>query len=253
MLAAACRALGHNAYLWGRDNHDASIQELEQARAQVLVRQVCVLRQDISGEVEVLVLHVQQQQVAERLRRERRVLQQEVKLSEPSGGVVLHVHKRLVVQRDRVQLVLATRRHITQCFLRGVVVAEAVLNRRFQVEGFHQCRLSQDLRVADAADLNAICVAAHRQLRVLAHALLDNLCDVFQRRPVLFLAVVAQGDVVCQVGLVSVGGRNGRCQVSKAACRQGCVKTTAYPKVLMASTNFLRASSKLPSLYVMHA
>ena len=106
--------------------HDGCIQELVQVRAQVLVRQVSVLRQHVRSKVVVLVLDVQQQQVAERLRREGRVLQQEVQLAEATRRVLVNVHQALVVQRDRVQLVLAARRHVTQRLLCRLEVLQAV-------------------------------------------------------------------------------------------------------------------------------
>lgn len=151
--------------------HNAGVEELEQLWAEVLVRQVRVLGQDIRCQIIVLVLHVaartrngrrqgtkarrhelehtprdarvthqrhiaprnkppqtsthpipshpnaQQKQVAKRLRWERRVLEEEVQFAEASSGVLFHVHKALVVERDRVKLVLSSRRHVTQSLL----------------------------------------------------------------------------------------------------------------------------------------
>ena len=41
-----------------------------------------------------------------------------VELSEASGGLVVHVHEPRIVQRDGVQLLLSSRRHVTQSLLR---------------------------------------------------------------------------------------------------------------------------------------
>lgn len=43
---------------------------------------------------------------------------------------------------------------------------------------------------------------AHTQLRMVPHALLNDLSHVFERGPELLLAVVAQCDVVRQLGLI---------------------------------------------------
>ena len=133
--------------------HNAGVEELEQLWAEVLVRQVRVLSQYISSKVVVLVLDVKQQQVSKRLRWEGRVLEQEVELAEARGGVIVHVHQRLVVQRHWIQLVLTPWRHVTQGFLGGSWVAKAVLNRSFEVERLHQSCLPQNLGVADASHL----------------------------------------------------------------------------------------------------
>ena len=49
-----------------------------------------------------LVFHIEYQQVAEGLGRERVLLQEELELLEALRGVVVHVHEGLVVQRDGI-------------------------------------------------------------------------------------------------------------------------------------------------------
>ena len=151
-----------------------------------------VLGQHVRGQVVVLVLAVQQQQVPERARRERRVLQQEVELAE-----------RLVVQRDRVELLLGPRRHVRERLLRRVEVLHRVLDGGLEVERLDERGLAQHLRVAHAAHVDAVRVGAHAELRVLAHAALDDLGDVLERGAELLEHVVAQRDVVRDVALVA--------------------------------------------------
>ena len=88
-------------------HHERRVEELVQRGVEELIGEVCVLGEDVGGEVEVLVLAVEEQEVGEGLRREGRVLDEEVELAEALGGKVLHVHERRVVQRHRVELLLA--------------------------------------------------------------------------------------------------------------------------------------------------
>ena len=78
----------------------------------VLVGKVGVLRQDVGGEVEVLVLAVQEEQVAEGLRGEGVLLEQELQLLEALGRLAIRVQQGLVVQGDRVELLLGPTKEI---------------------------------------------------------------------------------------------------------------------------------------------
>ena len=61
----------------------------------LLVGKVRVFSQDVSGQVVVLVLAVEQQQVPESLRRKRVLLQQELELLEALRRFRVHVHQCL--------------------------------------------------------------------------------------------------------------------------------------------------------------
>mmetsp|Transcript_47163 Transcript_47163/g.81124 ORF Transcript_47163/g.81124 Transcript_47163/m.81124 type:complete len:311 (-) Transcript_47163:227-1159(-) len=187
-------------------HHDGRVQVVVQVRGQEAVRQVRVLGQDVRRQVVVLVLAVQEQQVPEGLRREGRAAQQEVQLAEARGRVLVHVHQRLVVQGDGVQLLLGARGHVAQRLARGVQVAQRVLHRRLEVEGLHQAGLAQHGRVAHRTHLNAVRVRAHAQLGVLPYAPLHDLRNLLEGGAVLLLAVVAEGDVVRQVRPVAQRG-----------------------------------------------
>ncbi len=66
-----------------RLHHQRRVEELVELARQILVREVGVLGEDVGGEVVVLVLAVEQQQVGEGLGRARRVVDEEVELPEP--------------------------------------------------------------------------------------------------------------------------------------------------------------------------
>jgi len=68
-----------------------------------------------------LVLDVKQQKIRKRFGRKRILLQEKLELLEALGRILFHVHERLVVQRDRVELVLGAWRHIGQRNARRVV------------------------------------------------------------------------------------------------------------------------------------
>mmetsp|Transcript_34103 Transcript_34103/g.74857 ORF Transcript_34103/g.74857 Transcript_34103/m.74857 type:complete len:258 (-) Transcript_34103:336-1109(-) len=146
-------------------------------------------------------LAVEQQEVGERLRRKGRIINEEVELLETCRRLGLHTHQRRIVQRDRVELLIRARRHVTERLLRCLVVLHQVLDGRLEVEGFDEGRLLEDHRVADGAHLDAVGLRPNREFRVLAHAALDNLGDVLQRGAILPLLVVAQPDGVGQLRL----------------------------------------------------
>lgn len=133
---------------------DEVLEELEVLLRQALVGQVRILSEDICGQVVVLVLAVQQDQVGERFRWERRVLQQEVELLEACRRVLLDVHERRVVQSDWIELVFVPRGHVHEGLAGSCRVLHRVLDGGLQVECFNQCRLFQRLRVTHALDFD---------------------------------------------------------------------------------------------------
>mmetsp|Transcript_118046 Transcript_118046/g.376387 ORF Transcript_118046/g.376387 Transcript_118046/m.376387 type:complete len:416 (-) Transcript_118046:800-2047(-) len=120
-----------------RLGQDQCIQELVVLWVHVLVSQLRVLRQDISSQVEVAVLAIQQEQVDKGLRRRWMLTQQEVQLPEAFGGLCLHLNEGLVVERDLVQLRLVPRRHVVQGVLGRLEVLHHILDGRLQVEGLN--------------------------------------------------------------------------------------------------------------------
>ena len=74
---------------------DERLKEVVEVGREVLVRQVGVLGQHVRGQVVVLVLAVQQQQVAECLGRERVLLQEELQLAEAVRGLGVNIHQSL--------------------------------------------------------------------------------------------------------------------------------------------------------------
>jgi hypothetical protein len=117
-----------------RTDEGKSSSYRRQARGVVLD----VLGQNVSGQIEVLVLAVEQQQIAEGLGRESasetkdheskregadeadRPIDQEVEFLESSRRVCVHGHEGLVHQGHWVQLLLRTRRHVVQGFASAV-------------------------------------------------------------------------------------------------------------------------------------
>mmetsp|Transcript_35995 Transcript_35995/g.119196 ORF Transcript_35995/g.119196 Transcript_35995/m.119196 type:complete len:432 (-) Transcript_35995:451-1746(-) len=175
---------------------ERGVQELVQLRREELVGEVRILSEDVGGEVVVVVLCVEQQQVGESLGRERRIGEQEVELSEPRLRLQLHSHQRRVVERDWVELLVRSRRHVGERLHSCLKVPHRIFDRRLEIERLHQRRLLQDGRVPDRPDVDPLGLRADRQLGVLADPLLDDLCDVLERWPVLTLVVVAQRDRV---------------------------------------------------------
>uniref|UniRef100_A0A1I8IGP2 Kinesin motor domain-containing protein n=1 Tax=Macrostomum lignano TaxID=282301 RepID=A0A1I8IGP2_9PLAT len=138
------------------------------------------LGQHVSCQIVIVELHVQQKKVAQRLRREALLLQQELEALKSAGSVGLHVHQAEVVQRDGVQLFLASRRHVGQ----GVLGLG-------DVGGFVQSQ-----RVTDAAHLRVVIgYHANAELWMIPDAFLDDICDELQCLGVLPHLVVADGDV----------------------------------------------------------
>lgn len=80
--------------------------------------------QDGGRHVVALVAALEEEQVAQRLRRAGRVRQQEAQLAEARRGRLGHLHERLIVQRDGVQLLLQPRGHVAQRLARRLVVPE---------------------------------------------------------------------------------------------------------------------------------
>lgn len=76
--------------------------------------------------------------------------------------------------------------------------------------------------------LDAICVAPHTQLWMLAHASLNDLCNVLQSRPKLLGAVVAQRNVVA-VGWLKVWG-NESVREGVQVHQLPCLQPTVYVK-----------------------
>mmetsp|Transcript_64470 Transcript_64470/g.155517 ORF Transcript_64470/g.155517 Transcript_64470/m.155517 type:complete len:233 (+) Transcript_64470:705-1403(+) len=137
-------------------HHERRVEELVERRVEELVGEVRVLGEHVGGEVEVLVLAVEQQKVGEGLGREGRVLDEEVELAEALRGEVLHVHQRRVVQRHRVELLLASGRHVRERLARGVVVLHLELDGGLEVECLYEGRLLEHGRVAHGAHLDAL-------------------------------------------------------------------------------------------------
>mmetsp|Transcript_118045 Transcript_118045/g.376383 ORF Transcript_118045/g.376383 Transcript_118045/m.376383 type:complete len:429 (-) Transcript_118045:3-1289(-) len=192
--------------LWRGLRQDKAVQELVILGVHVLVGELAVLSKNISGQVVIAVLAVQHQQIHEGLGRRRMLTQQEVEFSEALGWLIVHFDKRLVVQGDGIQLAFVSWRHVVQgvpCRLR---VRHDVLDGGLEVEGLDEGRFPEHRSVAHTPGLEAAATfveGANAQLGVVAHSSFDNLGNVLQRRPILLGAVVAQRDIVGQVGLVA--------------------------------------------------
>ena len=101
---------------------DQSVYVVEIFLRNAFVGQVHIFSQYVRRHVEILVLAVEQQDIREGFRRERRVLQKPGQFFETVLRVVFHVHQSLVHQGHRVQFVLTARRHVDQgLFCRRVV------------------------------------------------------------------------------------------------------------------------------------
>ena len=151
----------------------------------------------------MLILAVEQDQVGEGLGRERRVVQQEVELLEAGGRILLNVHERLVVERNRVKFLLVTRRHVEKGLTSSSLVLHAELDGGLKVESFDEGSFTKCLRVANRLDLDTITVGADSKLRVFAHSFFDDISDVLQAGRQLLQFVVAQRDVVCNITLIT--------------------------------------------------
>jgi len=99
------------------------------------------------------VLAVEEQQVGEGLGGKGRVLDEEVELAEALRGQALHVHQRRVVQRHRVELLLASGRHVAERLSGGVVVLHLELDGGLEVERLDERRLLEHGGVAHGAHL----------------------------------------------------------------------------------------------------
>jgi len=80
---------------------------------------VSVFSEDICRQIVMLVLAVQQNQVRECLGWERRVLEKEIELLKASRWVLLNVHESGVMERDWIQLIFVSWRHIHESFAGG--------------------------------------------------------------------------------------------------------------------------------------
>ena len=192
-------------FFFGGLVEDEVLEELEVLLRQALVRQVRVLGQNICGQIVVLVLAVEQDEVREGFRWEGWVLEQEVKFFEASGRVLLDVHQCSVMKGHRIQLILVPRWHVHQGFTSSGRVFHRVLDGCLEVESFNQSGLFQCLSVANALDLDALRVGAHAELGMFSHSLLNDVGDVLQRRCELLKLVVAEGNVVGNIALVAGG------------------------------------------------
>mmetsp|Transcript_210 Transcript_210/g.713 ORF Transcript_210/g.713 Transcript_210/m.713 type:complete len:375 (+) Transcript_210:1131-2255(+) len=167
-----------------------------------------VLGKHIGSEVQVLKLDVEQEEVAERLLRMGWVLQQEVELAAARCEVLLDAHESLVVERDGVELLLRTRRHVVECLARRLYVPAGfhrVLDRSFEVDSLHQSGVFEDLGIANTSHIHPLGIRAHAQLWVLTHASLDDLGDMLESWAELAHLIVAESDIVRQVGLEASG------------------------------------------------
>ena len=72
------------------------------------------LRADKHLSISYFVFDVEQKQIAESLGWEGVLLQEELELAEATSGSCLHVHQRLVVESDGVELLFRARRHVSQ-------------------------------------------------------------------------------------------------------------------------------------------
>lgn len=88
------------------------LQKFEVFRGEALVGEMCIFGENVGRQIVMLILAVEEYQVGEGLRGERRVVQQEVQLFETGGRVLFDVHQGGVVQRHRIQLVFVSRRHV---------------------------------------------------------------------------------------------------------------------------------------------
>mmetsp|Transcript_49220 Transcript_49220/g.145302 ORF Transcript_49220/g.145302 Transcript_49220/m.145302 type:complete len:465 (+) Transcript_49220:106-1500(+) len=174
LVEASVRLLG------GGLGQDEPVEELVVLRVHALVGEVRVLREDVRRQVVVAVLAVEQEEVHKRLRRGRVLAEEEVQLPEALRGLLVHLHERLVVQRHGIQLRLVPGRHVVEGVARRVQALHLVLDGGLQVEGLHEGGLAQDARVPHAAGLQATALVqrADAELRVVAHAALDDLGDV---------------------------------------------------------------------------
>ena len=118
----------------------------------------------------------------------------------------------LIVQRDGVEFRFESRRHVCEGLLRSARVRGDLgrlrtlhlkLNRGFQIECLDQTCLFEHGTVADGAHIHAIGVGSNGQFWMVPDALVDDLRDRPQGRTVLLHAVMAQSNVVRQIGLVA--------------------------------------------------
>jgi hypothetical protein len=76
-------------------------------------------------------------------------------------------------------------------------------NGRLEVEGLNKGGFSESLSVSNTLDLNAFRVRSDSQLGVLPDSLLNDVCNVLKGWCQLFQLVIAEGNVVCDIALVS--------------------------------------------------
>ena len=92
---------------------------------------MCILRQNISGQVVVCILAVEEDQVGECLLWEWGVIQQEVQLFERSSRVFLDVHQGCVVQGDWIEFVLVAWGHVLESLFGDAGVLHREFDGRF--------------------------------------------------------------------------------------------------------------------------
>ena len=98
---------------------DEVLQEIKVFLRQAFVSQMSVFSENICRQIVMLVLAVQQDQVWECLSRERRVLEKEIELLKASRWLLLDVHEGGVMERNGIQLIFVSWRHIHEGFAGG--------------------------------------------------------------------------------------------------------------------------------------
>ena len=79
---------------------DEGLEEVIEIGSEILVSEVSILREDISSQIIILVLAIQQQQVTKCFRGKWILLKKELELAKPVRGLQLHVHQSLYSVKD---------------------------------------------------------------------------------------------------------------------------------------------------------
>ena len=130
------------------------IDELEIVLVGHFVGELAVFGEDISGQIVVTVLAVEQEQVGEGFGEKRRVLEQEIEFFERIVGVFFNVHQGLVEQSNRVEFFFRPGWHIQEGFSGSGVVFDCVLDGGLEVKGFNEGGLFESLTVAYTLDFD---------------------------------------------------------------------------------------------------
>ena len=103
----------------------------------------------------MLVLAVKQDQVGEGFGGERRILEQEIKLFETCGWILLDIHQSRVVKGDWIKFIFVSRRHVHESFSCSGWVLHRVLNGSLKIEGLNKSGLLECLSITNTLNFNA--------------------------------------------------------------------------------------------------